>query len=800
MVNLLGAQSVQYFRNRHRDTRHVASRDETSKQDVEGLKRTYARVLWLLQLILSLLLLASIGIAVREAVARQHDLNGRINFPFSAFLASHVGVILYFLSGLLPDPEGPWSPGGAHCLAWVVGALSEVVITAAFAVDQPSLRVARGFIEALDSLSVARTVILVVMTATLGLREYKLRPAHVESASEERESLLANGNGNGYGSSPAASPGSARRTQVSGTGWLDYFAGFKVLFPYLWPKDSPAYQAIVVVCLLLLLCQRTVNVLAPLQLGVLVDSLGEGRLPYKEIMLYVIYRALQGNQGAIGAARSVLWIPVSQSLFRRLSTAAFEHVLGLSLEFHLNKKIGEVTSALSRGAAINTFLESFCFQVFPMVFDIFVAGVIFFVKYDAFYTIIVFFIMWSYIFLTIYVAKYRGRQRRDMTVKTREMEAVKTDAILAYETVQHNCAVSRETSRFRDHVVTFQRAERLVQWSLNGLNLTQSSIFTLGTALLVGVSAYKISIGEQTVGEFVSLINYFVQLQGPLNFFGTYYNMLQNNLIEAERLLDLFQETPGVVEKHDAATLQQPRGEVSFNDVSFAYQSKKGESVLRSISFTVAPGTKTAIVGESGSGKSTCLRLLYRFYDVSSGSITVDGHDIKDLKLDSLRSNIGVVPQDTVLFNASIMYNLLYAKTDATEADVYAACKAANVHDRILAFPDGYETKVAIARAILKDARVLLLDEATASLDSHTERQIQDALERVTSGRTTVTIAHRLSTITKSDQILVLHKGEIVERGTHDSLLASRGRYHAMWEKQTTSEKVEKEKDEAGQA
>ena len=305
------------------------------------------------------------------------------------------------------------------------------------------------------------------------------------------------------------------------------------------PKDSPMYQAIVVLCLILLVCQRTVNVLAPLQLGVLVDALGRGRIPYKEIILYVVYRGLQGNQGALGAARSVVWIPVSQSLFRRLSCAAFEHVLGLSLEFHLNKKVGEVTSALSRGAAMNTFLESFCFQVFPMVFDIFVAGVIFFVKYDAFYTIIVFFIMWSYIFLTIYVAKYRGRQRRDMATKLREMEAIKTDAIVAYETVQHNCAITRETERFKDHVVVYQNAERLVQWSLNALNLTQSSIFTFGTALLVGVSAYKISIGEQTVGEFVSLINYFVQLQGPLNFFGTYYTMLQNNLIEAERLLDL---------------------------------------------------------------------------------------------------------------------------------------------------------------------------------------------------------------------------------------------------------------------
>ncbi|GJC95856.1 ABC transporter [Colletotrichum higginsianum] len=810
-VTLLSSQSFQFYRERHGVTRQDAIDDEQKRAE-----RLYARVIRALQLIVSLLLLATIILAVRGAVAGQYDGAGKVVFPFSAFLASYVAVLLYYLAGLLPDPEGPWTPTSAHFYAWIVGALFEAFIAAVFSSEKNSFRVANDLLDVLDILGAARIVVLVAMMVCLILRDYKLKPSQPKSDPEERQSLLgssssSNGESRNYGGAhphgaPAHKP--PARTQVQGTGWLDYFAGFRVLFP---PKDSPIYQGIVVICLVLLICQRTVNVLAPVQLGTLVDALGYGRIPYKEIILYVVYRALQGNQGALGAARSVLWIPVSQSLFRRLSCAAFEHVLGLSMEFHLNKKIGEVTSALSRGSAMNTFLENFCFQVFPMVFDIFVAGVFFFVKYDAFYTIIVFFIMWSYIFLTIYVAKYRGKQRRDMATKNREMEAIKTDAIMAYETVQHNCAVVPETERFKEHVVVYQRAERLVLWSLNFLNLTQSSIFSLGTALLVAVSAYKISRGEQTVGEFVSLINYFVQLQGPLNFFGTYYTMLQNNLIEAERMLDLFKKTSGVVEKPDAVRLPAVKGEVAFNNVKFSYQSKKGEPAIDGVSFTVAPGTKTAIVGESGSGKSTCLKLLFRFYDVNEGSITVDGHDLKDLKLDSLRKNIGVVPQDTVLFNATIMYNLLYADPKATQEDVYEACKAANIHERILAFPDGYQTKVgerglklsggerqriAIARAIIKDARILLLDEATASLDSHTERQIQDALERVTEGRTTITIAHRLSTITTSDQIVVLHKGKVAERGTHAELLSLGGRYHAMWEKQTTAEKRIKEKVE----
>ncbi|KAI1638457.1 hypothetical protein F4809DRAFT_600074 [Biscogniauxia mediterranea] len=791
----------------------------TDRKDAEKVSRFYARIPWCLQLLLVLLLLASIVVLIHHAVTSRDEPDGKVTFPYSAYLSSHIGVLLYFLAGLLPDPDGPWSPTVAHSYAWVVGILIDVTINAVLLSQHGLIPLPYPLIETLFGLGMGRVAVLGLMVASLVRRQYILRPERGSAA--EGRSLLENGDGpaNGYGAvnGHAAMHAAKKRPDAQAAGWFDYFAGFKVLFPYLWPSDSPLHQATVIICVILLIFQRLVQVAVPVMLGWLVDALGYGRIPYKEIVLYILFRSLQGGQGAIGAARAVLWIPVSQGLFRRLSCAAFEHVLGLSMDFHLSKRIGEVTSALSRGAAMNTFLENFLFQVFPMVFDIFIAGVYFFIKYDAFYTLIVFIIMWTYIFLTMYMAKYRGRQRRDMATKAREMDAAKTDAILAYETVQHNCAAKAETERFRNQVTTYQRAERLVQLSLNLLNVTQSSVFTLGTALIVAVSAYKISIGQQRVADFVTLITYFAQLQAPLGFFGTYYTMLQNNLIEAERMLDLFKETSGVVEKPDAANLESAEGEIEFRDVRFSYQGKEQDPAIDGINFTVPPGTKTALVGESGSGKSTCLKLLYRFYDVNSGSIMVDGRDIRDLKIDSLRKHIGVVPQDTVLFNASIMYNLQYANPRATEADVFEAAKAANIHDRIMAFPEKYDTKVgerglklsggerqriAIARAILKDARILLLDEATASLDSHTERQIQEALERVTAGRTTVTIAHRLSTITTSDQILVLHQGKITERGTHSELLAAQGRYYAMWQKQTTTEKkaTEVEADKEGQS
>lgn len=374
----------------------------------------------------------------------------------------------------------------------------------------------------------------------------------------------------------------------------------------------------------------------------------------------------------------------------------------------------------------------------------------------------------------------------------------RTDALLSYETVHHSGAVSIEIFRYESLISYFQEAESYVFVSLNVLNGVQNGVFTLGTLLTCYLSAYQISRNLQEVSMFVTIITYIAQLQAPLSFFGSFYTQVQNNLVDAERMLELFDEEVAVKDREGAVNLMICHGGISFSEVGFGYNERS--LALNKLSFEVPPGTSTAIVGESGSGKSTILKLLFRFYDATSGGIQLDALDIRDIRIDNLRSHMAVVPQDTILFNDTLMYNLLYAKPGASQQDVEAACRAASIHHMISSLPQGYHTKVgerglklsggerqriAIARALLRSPRILLLDEATSSLDSETERQVQESLEKITKGRTTIIIAHRLSTITKVDQILVLHQGTIVERGTHQNLLARGGHYCQMWQRQT---------------
>jgi ABC-type transport system involved in Fe-S cluster assembly fused permease/ATPase subunit len=375
--------------------------------------------------------------------------------------------------------------------------------------------------------------------------------------------------------------------------------------------------------------------------------------------------------------------------------------------------------------------------------------------------------------------------------------------MVSYETVKYFNAEAYEFNRYREAVKKYQTAEYKVLFSLNVMNITQNMVFVLGLLVTCFIAAYQVTTGQVPGAKFVVLIAYMGQLQSPLNFFGTFYRMIQSAMINSERMLELFKERPTVVDREDAHPLPSCEGDLRFRDVHFSYDNRK--PALTGLDFQCPPGTTTAFVGESGGGKSTVFRLLYRFYNTESGSIQVDGHNVTDLTIDSVRSHIGVVPQDTVLFNETLMYNLKYANPQATDEQVYEACRAASIHDKILTFPDKYETKVgerglrlsggekqrvAIARTILKNPRIIMLDEATAALDTETEQHIQEAFTTLAQGRTMLIIAHRLSTITHADQILVLNKGRVQERGTHEELLEKNGHYAAMWKKQIRAQRA----------
>ncbi|EAL87406.1 vacuolar ABC heavy metal transporter (Hmt1), putative [Aspergillus fumigatus Af293] len=633
-----------------------------------------------------------------------------------------------------------------------------------------------------------------------------LDPAHAETGT----------NGTAYGTTHTSQGNQqpsrptdpwVRPTTVPSTSWWEYLSGYSLFFPYLWPSKSRRLQFIVVICFVLIVLQCVVNVLVPYQVGVITNILsktdGDFRVPWFEICLYILYRWLQGNQGLIGSLRSSLWIPVSQYSYMELSTAAFEHVHGLSLDFHLGKKTGEVLSALSKGSSINTFLEQVTFQVVPMLVDLCVAIGYLLIALDAYYALVVTIVTFCYLYVTVRMAQWRAEIRRQMVNASRQEDAVKNDSMVSYETVKYFNAEEYEFNRYRGAVSDYQKAEYHVLFSLTLMNTSQNTVFMLGLLIACFIAAYQVSLGQRDVGQFVSLLTYMAQLQGPLNFFGTFYRSIQSALINSERMLELFREQPTVVDKPGAMPLAVCKGDIKFEDVEFAYDTRK--PALNGLTFHCEPGTSTALVGESGGGKSTVFRLLFRFYNARNGHIRIDGHDVEDITIDSLRRHIGVVPQDTVLFNETLMYNLKYANQNATDEEVYEACRAASIHDKIMSFPDGYNTKVgerglrlsggekqrvAIARTILKNPRIILLDEATAALDTETEEHIQGALSTLSRGRTMLVIAHRLSTITTADRILVLHEGRVAESGTHEQLLAMKGRYASMWRKQIRAQRA----------
>jgi ABC-type transport system involved in Fe-S cluster assembly fused permease/ATPase subunit len=563
-----------------------------------------------------------------------------------------------------------------------------------------------------------------------------------------------------------------------------------------------------------MIAQRAINVFVPLLTSNITDALtgkdgAPVQTPWALISVYVLCRWLQGGQGLLGAARAILWVPVEQYAYRAISNAAFVHVHNLSAEFHTGKRTGEVISALNKGSAINSFLSYITFNVGPMIFDLVVAVVYLSINFDVYLGLTVAIVTFLYIYVTIRLAQWRVTLRRNTVNSERDMEAVKNDSLHSWDTVKYFNAEEYEFERYRASILKLQGYQYWLEITLSIMNTTQGVLFMLALLIACFIEAYQVAQGYQTVGKFVLLIVYMTQLQQPLNFFGTFYRAIQQSLINAERLLELFKEQPTVVDRPDVRELTNCTGDIVFDNVTFGYDKRK--PALNSLSFRCQPGTTTALVGESGGGKTTVFRMLFRYYNPDTGRILIDGHDVQEVSIDSVRRHIGVVPQDCNMFNESVMYNLKYANQSATDEEVFAACRAAAIHDRIIAFPDGYETKVgergvrlsggerqrvAIARTILKNPRITLLDEATAALDTETEERIKSAFDSLSSGRTTIIIAHRLSTVVDADQILVLSGGTIVESGTHNELLQLDGKYASMWRKQSRAQQAQEEAEE----
>ncbi|KAG8432250.1 hypothetical protein GDO86_016768 [Hymenochirus boettgeri] len=598
--------------------------------------------------------------------------------------------------------------------------------------------------------------------------------------------------------------------------WQGFRRKLRLIVPYVWPRGNVALQLLVLLCMGLMGLERAINVFVPIYNKNIVNGLTDGSTWHNlaiTVCIYVLLKFLQGGgagtTGFISNLRSFLWIRVQQFTNREVQIRLFGHLHSLSLRWHLGRKTGEVLRSVDRGtSSINSLLSYIVFSILPTIADI-VIGIIYFVSFfNAWFGLIVFVCMTLYLTLTIVITEWRTKFRREMNTRDNEAKTRAVDSLLNFETVKYYNAENYEVGRFNDSILKYQVSEWKVNATLAMLNQTQN--FIIGLGLLAGslLCAYFVTENKFKVGDYVLFGTYIIQLYTPLNWFGTYYRMIQSSFIDMENMFELFSEDQEVKDEVNAPALMFRSGQIEFENVHFSYLD--GKEILKDISFTVMPGQSVALVGPSGSGKSTIIRLLFRFYDINGGTIRIDGQDISKVRQETLRSHIGVVPQDTVLFNDTIRNNIRYGRVSASDEEVEEAAAAADIHQRILSFRDGYDTqtgerglklsggekqRVAIARTILKGPQIVLLDEATSALDTETERNIQASLAKVCANRTTIVVAHRLSTVINADQILVLKEGQIVERGRHDELLEKGGVYAGMWQKQQSATETSSDSD-----
>lgn len=566
------------------------------------------------------------------------------------------------------------------------------------------------------------------------------------------------------------------------------------LLPYLLE-----FKGRVIIALSLLILAKLANVSVPLVLKEIVDALDSSRaelvLP---VFLLLGYGALRLSSTLFGELRDAIFAKVTQRAIRRVANRVFLHLHSLSLRFHLERQTGGVSRDIERGTRGISFLMNFMlFNILPTLLEIGLVMVILISQYDIWIAIITFTTLIAYIALTLVVTEWRMIFRRTMNTMDSKANTQAIDSLLNYETVKYFGNENWEAQRYDIHLQSWEKAAIRNQVSLATLNAGQSGIIAIGMTLLMFFAADKVIEGSMTLGDLVLINAIMLQLYMPLHFLGFVYREIKHALADMEQMFLLLNENREIQDKPDAQTLEIKNASVRFDHVNFSYEPNR--QILFDISFDIPAGQNIAVVGHSGSGKSTLARLLFRFYDVQSGSITIDQQDIRDVTQQSLRAALGIVPQDTVLFNDTIYHNIAYGQPDATEQAIYSSADSAHIHDFIESLPKKYETivgerglklsggekqRVAIARTILKNPAILIFDEATSALDSQSEKRIQTELKRIAQNRTTLTIAHRLSTIADADQILVMDQGRIVERGTHLKLLATGGIYTKMWELQ----------------
>ena len=582
----------------------------------------------------------------------------------------------------------------------------------------------------------------------------------------------------------------------------------RTLLPYLWPKDS--FELRVVVALSFLAIAKVANVYTPMLYKEAVDQLspaaGLTTILAVPVLLIIGYGVARVLALAFGEMRDFFFAKVAARAIRQSALKTFEHLHALALRFHLERQTGGVSRAIERGVkGIDFLLRFMLFNILPTLLEVLMVCGILIWLYDISFAIVTFLTIMAYIAYTLVVTEWRIKFRRRMNEKDSEANTKAIDSLLNFETVKYFGNEQHEARRFDASLRDYEHASVLSNTSLALVNIGQGAIIAVGLTVVMILAGQGVADGTMTVGDFVLVNTYLIQLYLPLNFLGFVYREIKQSLADMEAMFSLLREDAEISDKPDAPALSVSGGEVAFRNVTFSYETNR--RILHGVDFIVPAGKTTAIVGPSGAGKSTISRILFRFYDVDGGAVTIDGQDIRDITQKSLRATIGIVPQDTVLFNDSIYYNIAYGRPAASREEVEEAARLARIHDFVSSLPEGYDTKVgerglklsggekqrvAIARTILKKPDILLFDEATSALDSQTEREIQASLREVSANRTTLVIAHRLSTIIDSDEILVLEAGRIVERGAHSELLETDGVYAKMWRRQQEAAEAEK--------